>query len=391
VTAEMRRDDERVAELRQRLAGSITSSRWHPVFEIVPRHLFVPRFFRRAHRADTLVDGSRPEQHDEWLAAVYSDQYLFTQYDDDDMDVCSSSSKPSIMAAMLDMLDVERGHRVLEIGTGTGYNAGLLSEHLGSGDVTTIDVDAGLVALARDRLAVAGYHPTVAVADGLHGYPANAPHDLIISTCQTWRIPDAWLRQVRRGGRIVAVLPLAFVGLDVQDDGSASGRFGPIDVMFMEMRGQRVRWLDIPAVRDPDGGDGGRTTSVELAPVGPSSGYWFFLKLAVSPHWEMDDLADGVTALMDRSDLSWARYHWGDEPWRVVQGGPRRLWDEIERAHAAWVELGSPERERFGLTVEPDGEQHVWLDDPASEHRWRLPDAATIASIIASQQRDAGG
>jgi hypothetical protein len=245
----------------------------------------------------------------------------------------------------------------------------------------------GLVALARDRLAAAGYHPTVAVADGLNGYPANAPDDRIISTCQTWRIPDAWIPQVRPGGRIVAILPLAFVGLDVQEDGSASGRFDPIDVMFMEMRGQRVKWLDIPAPREPDGGDRGRTTAVELAPAGPSSGYWFFLKLAVSPRWEMDDLADGITALVDRSDLSWVRYHWRDEPWRVVQGGPRRLWDEIERAHGSWVDLGSPDRERFGLTVTPDGDQHVWLDDPASENRWRLPDLATIASIIAAQQQ----
>jgi protein-L-isoaspartate O-methyltransferase len=387
MTAEVLGDAERIAQLRRELAGRITSAQWHPVFEIVPRHLFVPRFYRHPHQADTLVDGARPEQHDEWLSAVYSDRYLFTLYDDDDKDVCSSSSKPSIMVAMLDMLGVERGDHVLEIGTGTGYNAGLLSEYLGSAHVSTIDIDAGLVALARDRLAAAGYHPTVAVADGLHGYPANAPYDRIISTCQTWRIPDAWIPQVRPGGRIVAVLPLAFVGLDVQEDGSASGRFDPIDVMFMEMRGQRVKWLDIPALREPDGGDRGRTTAVELAPAGPSSGYWFFLKLAVSPHWEMDDLASGITALVDRSDLSWVRYHWRDEPWRVVQGGPRRLWDEVERAHGSWVDLGSPDRERFGLTVTPDGDQHVWLDDPASENRWRLPDLATIASIIAAQQQ----
>ncbi|HEY0411362.1 MAG TPA: hypothetical protein VGE42_13970 [Candidatus Dormibacteraeota bacterium] len=177
------------------------------------------------------------------------------------------------------------------------------------------------------------------------------------------------------------------MGLDVHEDRSASGRFDPIDVMFMELRGQRVRWLDIPALHDPEGGDHGRTTSVELVPAGPSSGYWFFLTLAVSPHWEMDDLADGVTALVDRGYLSWARYHWREKPWRVVQGGPRRLWDEIERAHATWTQLGRPGRDCFGLTVEPDGEQHVWLDDPASEHRWQLPDAA----IIASQKADDGG
>ena len=111
------------------------------------------------------------------------------------------------MAAMLDALDVERDNRVLEIGTGSGYNAALLSEYLDSGNVSTIDIDTGLVALARDRLAAAGYHPTVAVADGLDGYPANAPYDRIMSTCQTWRLPDAWIRQVRPGGRIVAVLP----------------------------------------------------------------------------------------------------------------------------------------------------------------------------------------
>jgi protein-L-isoaspartate O-methyltransferase len=63
------------------------------------------------------------------------------------------------MIRMLEALDVHSGHRVLEIGTGTGYNAALLSHRLGDTQVFSVDIDADLVELASQRLARTGYHP----------------------------------------------------------------------------------------------------------------------------------------------------------------------------------------------------------------------------------------
>jgi protein-L-isoaspartate O-methyltransferase len=87
----------------------------------------------------------------------------------------SSSTKPDLMLRMLETLDVRDGHRVLEIGTGTGYNAALLSHRVGDHNVYSVDVDAELVRLARERLAGAGYRPTLAAIDGEGGLPEHAP------------------------------------------------------------------------------------------------------------------------------------------------------------------------------------------------------------------------
>ena len=71
----------------------------------------------------------------------------------------SSSTLPSLVLTMLEALDVTETCRVLEIGTGSGYNAALLCERLGSDQVTTVDIDPELVDLARERLAANGYTP----------------------------------------------------------------------------------------------------------------------------------------------------------------------------------------------------------------------------------------
>lgn len=146
----------------------------------------MPRFYRRVEGPDygsdayEPVDGASTEQHDAWLAHLYGDHALVTRYGaDPPHQPASSSSQPTIMARMLEALEVAPGDRVLEIatGTGTGYNAALLCERLGSEQVTTVDIDASLVEAASERLRLAGYIPTVAVTDGADGYPAGAPHD----------------------------------------------------------------------------------------------------------------------------------------------------------------------------------------------------------------------
>jgi protein-L-isoaspartate(D-aspartate) O-methyltransferase len=118
----------------------------------------------------------------------------------------SSSTMPSLMARMLEALDVHDGMRVLEIGTGTGYNAALLAHRLGAANVVSIDIDPDLIDQARQRLAELGHSPTLLTGDGAAGAADHGPYDRIIVTAAVPEIPLAWIEQLTPGGKILANL-----------------------------------------------------------------------------------------------------------------------------------------------------------------------------------------
>ncbi|MEO3862895.1 methyltransferase, FxLD system [Acrocarpospora sp. B8E8] len=176
-----------------RALGMLRSPRVEDAFRAVPRHVFLPE---------------TP------LETAYARQVVITKRDRDG-EAISSASSPSLVTAMLEQLNVQPGHRVLEIGAGTGINAALLAELVGpAGHVTTIDIDDEVTAAARDHLSDAGY-PQVEVlcADGADGHPANAPYDRIIVTAGAWDLAPAWWRQLVDGGRLVVPLRLHECGL----------------------------------------------------------------------------------------------------------------------------------------------------------------------------------
>jgi SAM-dependent methyltransferase len=116
--------------------------------------VFVPRFYDEER---TVVDGGDPGKREAYLDAVFSDTTLVTQIapvpgTDGLSWSTSSSTMPSLMARMLELLDVTDTDRVLEIGTGTGYNAALLCHRLTDARVASVDIDPTLVTDARDRL-----------------------------------------------------------------------------------------------------------------------------------------------------------------------------------------------------------------------------------------------
>lgn len=103
------------------------------------------------------------------LAAVYRNDAIVTRRDERGTPL-SSSSQPSIMAAMLEALALEPGHRVLEVGTGTGYNAALLAELVGpAGRVTSVELDPDLATRAAAALAEGSHRVHVVVGDGRDG------------------------------------------------------------------------------------------------------------------------------------------------------------------------------------------------------------------------------
>ncbi|MGH8886002.1 MAG: methyltransferase domain-containing protein [Egibacteraceae bacterium] len=362
--------------------GALRSPQWRVAFERTPRHPFVPRYYRRMPAGRELVDGARPEQHQMWLAAVYTDDALVTQYDERDPRIATSSStQPTLMALMLEALDLRDGHSVLEIGTGTGYNAALLCARLGSGLVTTIDIDPGLVHEARQRLQQAGHAPTVAVANGAEGYPANAPYDRIIATCAVPCMPCSWIAQTRPGGLILANLRGGFGGglvrIEVADDGSAVGKLLPDPAAFIAMRGARLPQPPLSELVSLSNGNGvSRSASM---PSGlEDESFWLLAGFGLPHAVRFGSLKPEVLPprLVDLGDGSWSRVDRTPEDGHTVtQGGPRSLWDELESLHDRWLELGKPASEQYGLTVTADGRQYVWVDSPDSEHTWDLPPA----------------
>ncbi|MBT2386576.1 ATP-grasp peptide maturase system methyltransferase [Streptomyces sp. ISL-11] len=390
-------DEHRAAQLRKHLAdqleegGHLRSPAWRSAVETVPRHEFARTFFRRS-------DGPRgtlwapvvpgPDEVDKWLAEVYTDRTLVTQLDGhlhpEDVDApvqgdpTSSSTLPSLVVRMLEDLDPRDGDRVLLVGVGAGLTLALLSERLGSTQVTGVECDEGAAARARSALAAAGYEPAVITGDGLLGHAAGAPYDRLIATCSVRAVPAAWLEQVRLGGTIVTAVSgwlygSGLVRLTVGDGGTATGPFLPGTVSFMIARPQAA----------PPPGNVSDLLEVSAADerrarYGPGVlGDWmpqFLAQLAV-PGAQYRGMAgaDGLMLdhLIDVGQKSFATLVPDGGGFLVRQGGPVRLWDAVEEAIDTWREAGSPPQSAFGLTVGPGG-QRVWLGDPDGPG-WILP------------------
>lgn len=121
------------------------------------------------------------------------------------------------------------GETVLEIGTGAGWNAGLLAHRLGGGRVVTIEVDPILAAATNGRLDALDLRPRVVVGDGEQGWAQGGPYGRILCTCSVTRVPDTWPRQTAPGGRIVTPWATAWAAygtlrLDVDGDGDGGAR-----------------------------------------------------------------------------------------------------------------------------------------------------------------------
>ncbi len=128
-------------------------------------------------------------------AAAYTDNPLPIGYD-------QTISQPYIVAFMTEQLRPKPSDRVLEIGTGSGYQAAILAELVG--EVYTIEIAEPLARNAEATLARLGYKNVhVKVGDGYKGWPENAPFDAIIVTCAPEKVPQPLVDQLKEGGRMI--------------------------------------------------------------------------------------------------------------------------------------------------------------------------------------------
>ncbi|MEV6987312.1 methyltransferase domain-containing protein [Sphaerisporangium sp. NPDC051017] len=343
---------------------------WRAAMHAAPRHLFVPPvawsgpYDRPGHVIDHEADAAG------WLKAAYADHPIVTQIDDGETDVregegrvySSSLSAPGAVMSFLDLLAPYPGDKVLEVGTGTGWTAALLSHRVGAGNVTSIEMDEVLLSTAAENLERAGHDPRLVRGDGLLGFADGAPYDRVHVTCGVYEIPYAWVEQTRPGGVIVLPWSPPFepghnIALTVTAKGTAIGGFSG-GSSYMMARNQRHpdkpqvepgRWrlseTDVDPRRVMRGGFGADVVIATLVPEA----------------WSESEFGEEsmTVQLWDRTSLAVVA---GRE---VRQYGERNLWDEVEAAFFKWVEWGCPGRNRFGMTVTRDG-RHVWLDSPDS-------------------------
>ena len=195
-----------VEELKQK--GQLRSILVERAFSFVPRHLFINRLppYLAPNGKDWLsIDPSHPLE--EYLDKIYSvDTSIILKTNPP-----SSSSQPSVMAQMLEESELAKDMKVLEIGTGSGYNAALLANIVGENSlVYTIENQPKVAKEAEENLKRASFQGIrVICADGGDGHAQDSPYHRIIATASIFDIPTSWREQLVEGGILVAPVLMA--------------------------------------------------------------------------------------------------------------------------------------------------------------------------------------
>ncbi|MGB7746744.1 MAG: protein-L-isoaspartate(D-aspartate) O-methyltransferase [Verrucomicrobiia bacterium] len=203
--------------MREQLVGTgrnITNARVLAVMETVPRHEFVPPEFR---------------------FRAYEDRALPIGYD-------QTISQPYIVAFMTEQLYPQPTDRVLEIGTGSGYQAAVFAQLVA--EVYTVEIIEPLAQRAEADLKRLGYtNIHVRAGDGSQGWPEAAPFDAIIVTCAPEKVPPSLVEQLRDGGRMI--IPVGPMGdqelVLLRKQGEQLERHAVLSVRFVPMTGGAER------------------------------------------------------------------------------------------------------------------------------------------------------
>jgi protein-L-isoaspartate O-methyltransferase len=331
-----------------------TTATIRDAFAAHPRHTFIPDMVWPDATGLPLHRTSDPER---WTRLVYGSDAVTTQANDGGSgprnEPSPSSSSPQVMADMIAAAGISEGMRVLEVGTGTGWNAAILASLVGEkGSVTGIEIDPGVAALARERLTGTGVTVRTAAEP-----PPEEVYDAVIATCAATRIPDGWFAAAEGA---VLVLPWSphpaahstpIVALTVRE-GRGSGSFVR-EAAFMRDRTQRPGDLPFPGL-------GQKPTPAADFPVGSveliGSGMMTQLMLMMPGV----RLGTGLRPFRGEpgrivwmgAGPAWA-YVWPDGS--VTGGGDRALGEELGHAYRLLRGAGLPGLESF--TLEADAGQ----------------------------------
>jgi protein-L-isoaspartate(D-aspartate) O-methyltransferase len=362
----------RFVQTIEQALGHPLSPQIRQAFLAVSRAHFVPTYYVQ-------------EQPGEWREhdtsdVVYQDKALVTKINEKGHP-CSSSSLPSIMAAMLEALDISSGSRILEVGSGTGYNAALLAEVVGpSGQVISVDIDDELVALAAARLKAAGYSwVQVATANGLKGYATALPYDRIIVTGGYPGIAPSWLSKLSVGGilvsNLIGSLTTPLVRLVKNADGMVKGTLLTTPAFFMPLHGGSsapstkvnfARFEPLPRIEQAH-------TTLDLVNIFYDLSFGVFLESALPGIERHLRYLGGPprnvgTCLLWQNTLLTFSPHDSEEgissvQWIVETRGQVPLWSMVQTSYERWMRQGKPPIDRYALNVSPEGTCRILLPE----------------------------
>lgn len=367
------------------LADKITvdAPGWHDAVAATPRHGLVPRWWRQVPESPRgeweLID--YPIGSPERLPATYSDQTLVTRigrihadHAEPDQRVTgeptSSSTVPSLIVSMAELLNSQPGDRILDVGTGSGYSAALFGHRFGDEQVTSIDLDPYLVDVARDRLAAFGRTPRLEAVDATGTLP-EAAVDRIMATVSVRPIPASWLDALQPGGRIVTTIAgtALLIAADMGPDGIARGTVQPQTASFMRTRQKEDYPPRFQSVFDRASTAEGDDVRPPMLPIPDPWKDWQLRNLLEldTPGLEIRTASgpEGPRIVwLLAEDGSWARAEDRPEP-LVHQGGPRSLWGRLEEVALKWEQAGRFDLDALQVTLTSDGST---LEVP--EHDW---------------------
>ena len=302
-------------------------------------------------------------------ALAFQNAAIVTKWDVETREPISSCSEPAIVAIMLNQLALTPGLRVLEIGTGTGYNAALMAHMLQDGsNVWTVDLDEDVCNAAQNNLNLSGHGDVnVLHSDGWDGYFSAAPYNRIIVTACVYDLPTAWLHQLTPAG--VLVVPFGSSAgqqrlLTFRKENNALKLLSSEPCAFMKMRGRGDLCLQPPTMLD----DMGKPNRIMLPNSLLSSWDIMFLLLVMSSPFvagrfqfsgSENIYGSGNTytgifdpdlsgaCVLDSADFPSVLFSWGED-----------FTKQMHKIVTAWESLGTPG---------PDELQMVVYERPSSE------------------------
>ncbi|MFC9397484.1 methyltransferase [Streptomyces sp. NPDC057027] len=376
-------------------AGTLTDPLLRDALLRVPREVLLPHAYLRLSGpgADPidwrLLDGSHPDDREEWLDLIHDDASVLFQRDGEPLDALArgpvtgghmtsmSTFTPATVEALQD-LGLAPGHRYLELGPGPGVSLALATSLTGAGIATGVERDGHMAAFAQRNLDRLGIDATVAEGDALEGHENRAPYDRIHSGIGVPCLPPAWAEQLAPGGRLLTTLTTrtpSWPGrllVTCADTGRIEATLRGRPSGYRPMFG--YTWLSALDHRARIKAEPGSARPTRLAPPADEA-YGFWIAAAyLAPDLVRDFQAKTMTIVAPEDD-SWAVAGPGDGTVRVH--GPRDVWAELEEVHARWVRADRPETYRVDLS-DSTGIQPVTSGTGPKALAWSLPPLATI-------------